>query len=627
MSKRNELSYGFAGIRLRVLCALIVAATLISSVAEAADRFWVAASEANWNDTNNWSAASGGGGGASVPGSADRAIFDNGGSGNGLLNVAVNVQGLRIASTYAGSVIQSTNTMTIGTNGFYQAGGVFAGGSATITISGVTSGTAFTLAGGAFTSTSARLTINTSGQLLGLGIFDYSDGTFTHNNGTVRFSYAQSVANDRTAAFLVGLPLVLNHLEYMGGNSSSSRWRGYELTLSGSGSVLVEGDFTMQGNLTSYGVIANGGTITVLGNITVGGRAVGGTTTLLVKGSGNQTYTSTGGRLPRLTVDKPAGTTFTPLDAPSLATYGFRLLSGEFTAPTGSFSLDELQDNLDIFTFTGGAYHHNNGTLQLAMIGTAVNVRTHTVKLQKPLILKNLTYAGGNTSTQHTYYQISTSGDGALLVLGDFTMAGTGGESLVASSGQIEVQGNVTIGAGATAGATTLRLTGTNEQFLTRTAGTAPAGSWTIAKDDGDVVLVSAFPISGATQDVAWNGGGINLSSNTFTIGRNLTIGAGVKTLGVTVADATTAGRLTVTGKASGITNVNLNVQVAAAKTDPEGQTYTILSNNTALGSEFKSETWNSPWKGTVAYTANSGKDVTLGEILYGTVGTMVLFR
>ncbi len=198
----------------------------------------------------------------------------------------------------------------------------------------------------------------------------------------------------------------------------------------------------------------------------------------------------------------------------------------------------------------------------------------------------------------------------------------------VAKSGQIEVQGNVTIGAGATAGATTLRLTGANDQFLTRTAGTAPTGSWTIAKDDGYVILGTPFTLGGASQDVAWNGGGINLSSNTFTIGRNLTIGAGATTLGVTVADATTAGQLAVAGKASGITNVDLNIQVAAAKTDPVGPTYTILSNNTALGTaKFKSETWNSPWKGKVDYTANSGKNVTLSDVLYGVAGSMVLFR
>jgi hypothetical protein len=53
MSKRNELSYGFAGIRLRVLCAVIVAATLIGSVAEAADK--TSATSGSWATAGTWS--------------------------------------------------------------------------------------------------------------------------------------------------------------------------------------------------------------------------------------------------------------------------------------------------------------------------------------------------------------------------------------------------------------------------------------------------------------------------------------------------------------------------------------------------------------------------------------------
>ncbi|MCL2306150.1 MAG: fibronectin type III domain-containing protein, partial [Planctomycetaceae bacterium] len=40
-----------------------------------ANRYWVASATGNWNDTANWSATSGGTGGASVPGSGDTAIL------------------------------------------------------------------------------------------------------------------------------------------------------------------------------------------------------------------------------------------------------------------------------------------------------------------------------------------------------------------------------------------------------------------------------------------------------------------------------------------------------------------------------------------------------------------------
>ena len=54
-----------------------------------ADRYWVGGS-GNWSDTNRWSTASGGAGGASVPTSADNVIFDAGSNvGTGTFTVTV----------------------------------------------------------------------------------------------------------------------------------------------------------------------------------------------------------------------------------------------------------------------------------------------------------------------------------------------------------------------------------------------------------------------------------------------------------------------------------------------------------------------------------------------------------
>jgi hypothetical protein len=44
----------------------------------AADRYWVGGAAGNWNSAANWSATTGGAGGASVPGANDKPIFDNG---------------------------------------------------------------------------------------------------------------------------------------------------------------------------------------------------------------------------------------------------------------------------------------------------------------------------------------------------------------------------------------------------------------------------------------------------------------------------------------------------------------------------------------------------------------------
>ncbi len=74
-----------------------------------ANRYWVASTAGNWSDTANWSATSGGSGGASVPGPGDTAYFDGNGLGNCTLDVAINVSSLRIGSGYGTSVLTATH--------------------------------------------------------------------------------------------------------------------------------------------------------------------------------------------------------------------------------------------------------------------------------------------------------------------------------------------------------------------------------------------------------------------------------------------------------------------------------------------------------------------------------------
>ena len=48
----------------------------ISFNTKAANRYWVAATSSNWDNTANWSTTNGGTGGASVPLTGDVAIFN-----------------------------------------------------------------------------------------------------------------------------------------------------------------------------------------------------------------------------------------------------------------------------------------------------------------------------------------------------------------------------------------------------------------------------------------------------------------------------------------------------------------------------------------------------------------------
>ncbi len=106
---------------IRILTTLIV--LFSSTIVLSADRYWIAGSTSNWNNTNNWSTASGGAGGASVPGAADVAIFDANGVGNCNVDIAVTLGGMTVngytaiidLSGFAFSITSGNSTLSSGT--------------------------------------------------------------------------------------------------------------------------------------------------------------------------------------------------------------------------------------------------------------------------------------------------------------------------------------------------------------------------------------------------------------------------------------------------------------------------------------------------------------------------------
>ncbi|PCJ60544.1 MAG: hypothetical protein COA79_08200 [Planctomycetota bacterium] len=121
--------------------------------------------DGNWNTGGNWQ-------GGAVPGSGNVAIFSSISATNCTIDAVVNVQGFDIQATYSGTISQNANAIAVGSSHWTQAGGGFAGGSATITTDG-----SFILSGGIFTSTSGTLSAN--------AVFTISGGTFNHNSGKV----------------------------------------------------------------------------------------------------------------------------------------------------------------------------------------------------------------------------------------------------------------------------------------------------------------------------------------------------------------------------------------------------------------------------------------------------------
>jgi len=102
-----------------------------------ANRYWIAGSAGNWNDTANWSTTSGGSGGASVPGASDDVIFDTNGAGNCTVNVNINVLSITLSS-YVGAFDTAGFDVALGAGGLVVGSGLssFDAGSGTWTISG-----------------------------------------------------------------------------------------------------------------------------------------------------------------------------------------------------------------------------------------------------------------------------------------------------------------------------------------------------------------------------------------------------------------------------------------------------------------------------------------------------------
>lgn len=152
-----------------------------TSDAWAANRYWISGANSNWNNTANWSTASGGAGGASVPGAADDVIFDGGtggttADGNCTVDVPVDVISITSTSAYGGALTNSANDQSVSLSG----SGTFSGGSlsmgdATWTVAGnftITGATGFSADGSNLTMTGAGKTFSHSGYAAGLLILN-----------------------------------------------------------------------------------------------------------------------------------------------------------------------------------------------------------------------------------------------------------------------------------------------------------------------------------------------------------------------------------------------------------------------------------------------------------------------
>ncbi len=209
-----------------------------------AQRYWVASESSNWNDAANWSATSGGAGGASVPSATDLVIFNANGNGSCILSEDVFVTGLTLngftglidlngfdltttgvnlfatgtimnslgtgslllnttgSSTFSGTVF---NTEVTGTSGRIFFNGSQFNNSINLTKTNVNNDTS---AGGNLFNGPVVITTTWGGITLGNVNADQFNNTVTFNNlGTFRFILAHGHSNQTTT---FAMDVVLN---------------------------------------------------------------------------------------------------------------------------------------------------------------------------------------------------------------------------------------------------------------------------------------------------------------------------------------------------------------------------------------------------------------------------------
>jgi autotransporter-associated beta strand protein len=139
-----------------------------------------------WSDSLNWSAGH-------VPNNSEVAVFTNTSQATCIIDVAADVSGINIESAHTGAISAGAN-VTLGPDGFIQAGGMFAANSFTITDAGDWSES------------------NTTGFNAGAGIVDFKSGTLqtildlntTFNNLTHSGSGTLDLSSGATVLTLTG---------------------------------------------------------------------------------------------------------------------------------------------------------------------------------------------------------------------------------------------------------------------------------------------------------------------------------------------------------------------------------------------------------------------------------------
>jgi hypothetical protein len=545
----------------------------ISWTGLAGDNLW--SSAANW--TNN-----------TIPGAGEIGLFNAavcvGVSCNAQIDSNLSVRGINLKTTYPGTLTQNTTrTLTIGTAGYTQAGGTFAGGDSAMTINGP-----FILSSGTFTATTA-----TWSQTADLSVSGAP--TFFHNSGTLSFEASLTVAPGTVQ---------YNNVSFSGCGPTVSL---------DAGTMVVLGTISLS-NGCGGGNLING-TIEARADVTAINDGSTGNAVILINGTGAQNLTASSSFVPSITINKPSGT---------LTMVGTIRTASNWTYTAGTVDTGTSTLSFEAsLTVTPGTVQYNN--VSFSGCGPTRNLNAGTM-----IVLGNILFASscgngnlinGTLEARADITSINSGDVGNAIIL----INGTGAQNLTSSSSFVP---SITINKPSG----TLTMVGTirTASSWTYTAGTVNAGTSTLSFEASltltpGPVQYNNVSFSGCGTTTSLNSGVLILTgtlSLTGSCGGNQINSGAIEARGHVNVSGNYDG--TISFKMNGTTSANLNwatgtfLSGTTMTTEKTGGASVVLAANTNFSDAGRDLTVTS------GVLDLAGFDLTVNDILTVSVGAIL---
>jgi hypothetical protein len=534
LSLRSSKTVGYPLFNLSMKkCILVLFISFIAGFSGslfAQNRFWVASSAANWNNAANWSATSGGPGGASIPGTggSEVAVFNGNGLGDCNLDISPLVSGITV-NGYTGTInLQGRNLTTTGVSNIFTTGTISNSGAAAALVLNTTGSTTFN---GTLFNANANISGNTGRLLFNGSTFNGSvsiiktDNNTDNGNGGNTFNNMLTIGNAGTGELRLGNanPDIFNSLIININNTGD-----ISVARTSAGNQLNQ-NITINYNSTGQVLFgANGGTSTLANGRTIAVGTVGGS------GCGNLSLarvTQVGGTAQTITL---SGNTTATLSfnnsnfaaAVNLTSPRYAMSASTFQGAVTMQKTDGAADNLTGGnTFQSITLVTNSGSGELNFGNTNPDIfnnnltltNTSTGRIQIGLnaagnmINGNLTVNHGGNSTINTI--IGRNAGATVTINGTVTLnnsnADPGAGIIVANDAAVTINGNIIVSSNNGRGV----YFGNGSGSVTQTAGNITTGTFS-----GGTLSFSRFTQTSTVANTATLTGSTTLNINNSSV-------------------------------------------------------------------------------------------------------------